>query len=320
MSKMQDYADAHNSFSLIVIHRGVIQAEWYATGWDAARPAQSQSMHKSVLPLLIQAAIERGAIESVNDSIGGYIPEWQNDSRGDITIEDLLVMSSGLYAPPFSINPYSDDFLVLFGTDITPVLLRTTMDGVAGEAWEYNNSASELLGLILERATAMPYAQFLEEVLWGPMGGLRAEVWLDAENGKGHSNCCLITTARDWAVFGLMLLNHGARDGQQIVSADFVRQMTSPAATSPWYGYQIWTADPGGENPWLSLTKGYQRTEPFLRDDTYFASGYGAQRVYVVPSEDLVIVRMGPSRGPSPVRPEWDNAYLVNTAIRHIVP
>ena len=318
LEEMVQFADKHRSYSLIVIHDGVIQKEWYADGWNSSRPAQSQSMHKSLLPILVQAAIEDGFIESVDDPIGRYIEEWGNDTRGETTIENLLVMSSGLRSPPFSINPFSDDFLWLFGTEITPILLRTPRNRPPGEAWDYNNINSEILGLIIERATGISYARFLSEKVWKPMGGMGAEVWLDSSDGKAHSNCCLITTPMDWARFGSMLLNRGAFNGSQIVNGQFIDRMISPALTSSWYGYQIWLNDREGSNPWLQLTKGYQRTEPFARDDAYFASGFGGQRVYVVPSEQLVIVRMGPATGRSPVQPDWDNAFLVNKALRNI--
>ena len=319
LAQMRDYATDHKSFSLIVVHKGVIQEEWYAEGWDRSRYAQSQSMHKSVLPILVQAAIEDGLIKSLDDSVGQYILEWQDDPRGSITIENFLVMATGLRSQPFSVNPFSEDFLWLFGSNVTPILLRTPMASDPGRHWDYNNRAAEILGLVIERATNRSYADNLAENLWDPIGARGAEVWMDSDGGKGHSNCCLLAPPMDWAKFGLMLLNRGTANGNQIVSANFIDRMTSPAPLSPWYGYQIWIGDNQGSNPWSDLTRGYQRSEPFARDDVFFASGYGAQRVYVVPSEELVIVRMGPATGRAPVRADWDNAFLVNSAVRNLI-
>jgi CubicO group peptidase (beta-lactamase class C family) len=318
LAAMHDYAGKHNSYGLIVVHKGIVQTEWYAEGWDRARQTQSQSMHKSVLPILIQAAIEDGHIASVDEPVGEYITEWSNDPRGMIPIEQLLFMSSGIHAPPFSINPFSNDFLWLFGTDVTPILLGMPEEREAGEQWEYNNVNSELLGLIIERATGKSYASYLAEKVWGPMGADGAELWLDAEGGKAHSSCCLLAPTMDWVKFGMMLLGRGEVNGKRIVAAEFVDRMLTPAPTSDWYGYQIWLNDPEELNPWGQLTKGYQRTEAFLAKDTFYTSGFGAQRVYVVPSEELVIVRMGPATGPAPVDPSWDNAFLVNTALRNL--
>ena len=87
LAKMRSYAEDQESFALIVLHRGAIQTEWYAPGWNADSLTQSQSMHKSVLPLLIGAAIRDGAVDSVSDPAGRYLAEWRDDPRGDITLE-----------------------------------------------------------------------------------------------------------------------------------------------------------------------------------------------------------------------------------------
>jgi CubicO group peptidase (beta-lactamase class C family) len=318
LNAMRKFADKHNSYGLIVVHKGIVQTEWYGDGWDRSRQTQSQSMHKSLLPVLIQAAIEEGHIASVKDPIGTYIQEWQDDPRGAIPIEQLMFMSSGLHSPPFSINPLSNDFLWVFGTDFTPILLGMPKEWEAGDKWEYNNVNSELLGLIVERATGKPYASYLAEKVWGPMGADGAELWLDSAGGKAHSSCCLLAPTMDWVKFGMMLLGRGEVNGNRIVTAEFIDRMITPAPTSAWYGYQIWLNDPKGLNPWGQHTKGYQRTEIFLSEDTFYTSGFGAQRIYVVPSEELVIVRMGPATGPAPVDPSWDNAFLVNTALRNL--
>jgi len=312
------YAAEQNSYALIVVHKGVIQSEWYAEGWNRDRLTQSQSMHKSILPILIQAAIEDGDIGSLQDPVGKYITEWADDPRGAATIENHLHMSSGLLEYPFALNPFSDAFLWLFGSDTTPVLLRTPQDWTPGEKFEYNNVNSELLGLIIERATGKRYAAYLEEKLWRPMGADRAELWLDQEGGKAHSSCCLLAPAMDWVRFGMMLLDKGKVNGTQIVRGDFIDLMITPAPFFDWYGYQIWLGYSRELNPRSPVLAGaYQRTEPFDADDTFYTSGYGGQRVYVVPSADLVIVRMGPFGGRAPVEPTWDNTFLVNTMLRN---
>ena len=320
LADMRAYAAEQNSFALIVVHKGKIQTEWYADGYDRNRLTQSQSMHKSVLPILVQAAIEDGDIGSLDDPIGTYLAEWQDDPRGAITVTQLLHMSSGLLEYEFSLNPTSDDFRWLFDANTTPVLLRTPLDWKPGTKFEYNNVNSELLGLIIERATGKRYSDYLNEKLWTPMGGERAELWMDSEGGKAHSSCCLLAPTRDWARFGMMMLGRGTINGHQIVDASFIDKMISPSPTFAWYGFQIWLGYSLDENPRARLLAGaYQRNEPFDARDTYYASGFGGQRVYVVPSEDLVIVRMGPSSGRAPVKETWDNTYLVNTALRNLV-
>jgi CubicO group peptidase (beta-lactamase class C family) len=320
LAGMRRYAEEQGSFALVVLHRGVIQTEWYAPGWNADSLTQSQSMHKSVLPLLIGAAIRDGAIDSVDDPVGRYLTEWRNDPRGSITLAELMQMASGLVEYPFSLNPFSDAFQWLFASDTTPVLLRTPRAKAPGRVFEYNNVNSELLGLMVERATGKRYAEYFAEQLWRPIGGARAELWLDSEDGKAHSSCCLLATARDWARFGELLLGRGSLGGQTVVDEDYFARMISASPRSDWYGYQIWLGYSRERNPRAPvLAGGYQRTDPFDAPDTFYASGFGAQRVYVVPSEQLVIVRMGPSSGRAPVRDTWDNTFLVNTALRGLL-
>ncbi len=322
LAAMERYAADQDSFALLVLHKGLIQAEWYAQGWSRDALTQSQSMHKSLLPILIGAALLDGDIESLNDPVDRYLQEWREDPRGSITVENMLQMSSGLLEYPFSLNPFSDAFQWLFASDSVAVQLKTPLDWEPGTKFEYNNINSELLGLIIERATGSKYADYLQDKLWTPMGGERAELWLDSEAaGKVHSSCCLLTTARDWARFGMLLLGRGTINGQRIVHDAFFQRMISPSANSDWYGYQIWLGYSRELNPRAEvLAGGYQRTDSFLAEDTYYASGFGAQRVYVVPSAQLVIVRMGPSGGRKPVKETWDNSFLVNTALDGLIP
>lgn len=314
---MREYAADQNSYSLVVLHDGLIQTEWYAEGWHATALAQSQSMHKSVLPVLIGAAIDEGAIGSADDAVGLYIKEWADDPRGRITLAQMMTMSSGLEEYPFSLNPFSDEFQWLFGSDTRPILLRTAKVAEPGTEFVYNNINSEILGLVIEEATGRRYAGYLADKLWTPMGGGRAELWLEDDGGKAHSSCCLLSSAHDWARFGLMLLGRGRINGNLIISEPYFEQMISQSPTSDWYGFQIWLGYSDELNPRADRLAGaYQRTDPFLAKDTFYTSGFGAQRVYVVPSQQLVIVRMGLSSGREPVKETWDNTFLVNTAIR----
>ena len=314
---MRAYAADQNSYSLVVIHQGLIQTEWYAEDWDGTRLAQSQSMHKSVLPVLIGAAIRDGAIGSADDAVGTYIEEWADDPRGRITLAQMMSMSSGLEEYPFSLNPFSDAFQWLFGSDTRPILLRTPKVAEPGTEFVYNNINSEILGLVIEEATGRRYARYLADELWTPMGGGRAQLWLEDDGGKAHSSCCLLSSAHDWARFGLMLLGRGAINGNRVVADAYFDRMISQSPTSDWYGFQIWLGYSDQLNPRAERLAGaYQRTEPFLAKDTFYTSGFGAQRVYVVPSKQLVIVRMGLASGRNPVKETWDNSFLVNTAIR----
>lgn len=318
----ESFAARFDSYALIILHKGVIQTEWYAEGWDETSLTQSQSMHKSVLAILIGTAIEAGIIGSIEDPVGRYIPEWDKDPRGDITLHELMIMSSGLAQYTFTLNPFTDDFRWLYSGDTKPVVLRTPIaDWRSGDRFDYNNINAELLGMAIEGASGQRYADYLEQHLWAPLGGDTALVWLDSDFGKAFTSCCLMATARDWARVGLLMLNRGRINDRRIVTAGWIDRMVTQSPVSMWYGLQTWLAYAEEANPRsLKPAAGgaYSRSESFLARDVYYFSGRGAQRVYVVPSYDLVIVRLGPALGPQPLKVGWDNVFLVNGMIRSI--
>jgi CubicO group peptidase (beta-lactamase class C family) len=314
------YAAEMDSFGLIVVHRGRVQTEWYASGWNRGRLTQSQSMNKTVSALMIGLAMEDGFVSSTDDAVGTYFPEWRDDPRGDITIENLLVMSSGLAQSRFTLNPFAADtsFRFLFSRERAPVVLGTDLEWRPGSKFDYNDINAQLAGMIVERAAGKPYAEYLQDRLWEPLGGQHAEFWLDRENGLAMTACCLLGSPVDWAKIGLMMKDGGRFNGQQIIPEDWVERMISPSAAYAGYGYLTWLGagvmDDGPGRPEIERNQ----SEPFLSQDMFYLSGYGGQRVYVSREKDLVIVRLGPFAGMQPLNPEWDNAYLLNTIIRGI--
>lgn len=318
LSAMRLYAARFGSHALIVVHRGVIQDEWYAPHWRREQLTQSQSMHKSLMGLLVGMAIEDGRLGSTGDAVGRYLTEWRDDPRGAITLEQLLTMSSGLAQYGFSLNPFDENLRWLNSERSTEAILATPFaDWKPGSKYDYNNINSELLGLILTRVYGKPYARILEEKLWRPMGGERALVHMDAPGGRAFTSCCLAAPAMDWVRIGMLLLNRGEVNGRRLVSAEWISRMTSRSPTSSRYGYQIWL---GYEDPLLPESGGGSTgaiaSEPFIARDTFMTWGRGQQHVFVVPSQQLVIVRLGPALGARPIEPGFDVSYFVNTALR----
>lgn len=313
------YAEEFNSYSIIVIHEGNVQLEWYADGRGADQLTESQSMHKTLMGLFIGIAIEEGHITSVEDPVGRYIDEWRDDPRGEITLKNLLQMSSGLGQYPFGLNPFSGDMDWLYGGDTTTPLLNTPIaEWEQGTRYEYNNLNSELLGLVIERASGKRYADYLEEKLWRPMGGDRAQVWLDSEGGSAHTSCCLATPAMDWARFGMMLLGKGEVNGNRIVSEAWIDEMTTRSPSANHYGYQTWL---GYDDPPFPLGSGSTAptaSEPYLARDTFLTWGRGQQHVWVAPSMDLVVLRIGPALGRNPIKAGFDVPKIPNIIVRGI--
>jgi CubicO group peptidase (beta-lactamase class C family) len=320
LAAMHAFAEEFGSHALITVHKGVIQDEWYGDHWQADYLTQSQSMHKSLMGLFIGIAIEEGKIESVDDPIGRYLQEWANDPRGEITFRNLMTMSSGLDQYDFTLNPFDDGVKWLNSGYSGEVVLRTpNLDVGQGVEWEYNNLNSELIGMVLERVYGKRYSELLREKLWLPMGGDRALVHTDSPGGRAFTSCCLMAPAMDWVRVGMMFLNRGEVNGNRIVSGDWIDEMVTPAPVAGFYGYQIWL---GYDDPMFPAeqttigSSGAVAREAFLARDTYMTWGRGQQHVYVVPSEELIIVRLGPALGRQPIKPGYDVSFLVNTALR----
>jgi CubicO group peptidase (beta-lactamase class C family) len=317
----EEYAAEMDSFALVVVHKGVVQTEWYGEGWNRDRLTQSQSMNKTVTAMMMGIAINDGFVASTDDPVRLYLPEWQNDPRGDITIQNLLFMSSGLEMSRFTLNPFAADtsFRFLFSRERDPVVMSTELVWEPGTRFQYNDTNAQLVGMIVERASGQPYAEYLEQKFWDPLGGQHAEFWLDREGGMAMTACCLLGTAIDWAKIGLMMKDGGRFNGHQIVPEAWLALMTEPFEHYAGYGYLTWLGL--GVNA-DELERGVERkqSEEFMADDLFYLSGYGGQRVYVSREHDLVVVRLGPFQGMQPLKDGWDNAYFLNSMIRGIKP
>jgi CubicO group peptidase (beta-lactamase class C family) len=322
LKAMEDYAREFNSYALIVIHRGKIQTEWYADFWGPTKITQSQSMHKTLQAVLIGVALDQGLIASVNDPVGKYLDEWRDDPRGAITLYQLMIMSSGLTEPGFSPNPFSDGIKWLNSGFSKDVILRAAQfEGwTPGSKFDYNNLNSEILGIVLTRVFKDRYAHILRDKLWQPMGGDRAFVHTDRPAGRAYTSCCLGAPAMDWARVGMMLLGRGEVNGKRVVSADWVAQMVTPSPAARHYGLQTWLGYDDPAMPMGSGSTGAVAPGPFLARDTFFLIGRGQQHVFVSPSQELVVVRLGPALGRNPIKPGFDVTYFVNTAIQGITP
>ena len=262
------------------------------------------SMAKSVLALLIGIAISEGHIDSEDDPVAKYLPEWRNDERANITIKHLLQMASGLRRYDDKNDPFSDLVQLYLGDDAAATALSVPAEIEPGTKFQYNNANSQTLGVLLERVTGKRYTEYLSEKLWQPIGAQDAAFWLDRPGGMAKVFCCFFTTTRGWARLGQLLLHNGKVDSLQVVPTGWLQKMITPSPLEPDYGYQIWLgfSEDG--------TRKKHRSEPFIPRDMFWLDGADIQRVYVVPSYKLVIVRLGEDVA------KWDEAFVVNTLIR----
>ena len=303
---VSDYAATRESRALLILHKGELVWEEYWRGYTQTDTFNAMSMSKTVVALLLGIAIDEGYIGSVQDTVATYLPEWGGDERAAITLEDLLYMQSGLRNRDRTDTPFSDLVQMYLGSDVAATALQIPSVASPGETYDYNNANTQVLSLVLERATGQSYIDYLSSRLWQPLGAGDAGVWLDRPQGKPKTFCCLFATARDWARLGQMILNGGRVADEPVVPAEWLTEMQRPSPIEPTYGYHIWVKARTADYPNVSQ----RANAAFLAEDTLYLDGRGQQRVYIIPSQDLVIVRVGED-------PEdWHDDVIPNTLVQ----
>lgn len=310
IAEAEQYADSTGSVALLIYHQGALRYEKYWPGFDQATRTNPNSMHKTVLGLLVGAAIADGFIDSVDSPASKWITEWQGDDRRDITVRDLLQMSSGIEVPIFGTWKSAR---ILFGSDLAAGVLGLPNVKPRGSEFQYSNANSQTLLILLERATGQRYSSYLASRLWQRLGAADAALWMDREGGLPRGFCCLFATARDWLRVGRLFLDGGRVGDDQVVPIDWMIDTVKPAPKNSNFGYQIWLGSPPGtERRYNDYTVKAYHSVPFAAEDIIYIDGFGGQRVYIVPSLQLVIVRTGKSTT------SWDDAIIPNAVIRSI--
>jgi CubicO group peptidase (beta-lactamase class C family) len=290
---LQDLLIRTGTTAFVVIRDDKIIFQEYPNGkYD--QPNTSFSVAKSFCSALIGAAIQDGFIDSENDLVIKYVPEIMGRGLDDLKIHNLLRMDSGIdYISAddriFIFEPFSDDALTYYPPDLRKIALSVQASKTPiGATFRYNNFHPLLEGLIIERATGMPVAEYLQERIWKPMGAEFPASWsLDSEkSGFEKMESGINATAVDFARFGLLFLHNGNWNGIQILPESWVQKSTVPDSRDNriikgwteiggYYGYH-----------WWGLKK---------NDGTYdfMASGHLGQHIYVSPEKNMVVVRFG---------------------------
>ncbi|MEL6438957.1 MAG: serine hydrolase [Cyanobacteria bacterium J06621_8] len=310
LPEITEYAEAINSSALLVMHQGKLVGESYWGDFNSSSTFNSMSLSKTIVALLIGIAIAEGHITSELDPVAKYLPFWSGDERQDITIQDLLYMQSGLRNQDNTANPFSDLVRMYAGTQVNQIALNLPVVRPPQQAYDYNNVNTQILSQVLEASTGERYARYLSTRLWQPLQGSNADLWLDRPQGDPKVFCCLFATPQDWVKVGQLFLDGGQVDGQQVVPAEWIAKMVQPSPLNDDYGYHIWL------KPQINNYKPRASDLPgkgaFINQSTFFLDGASRQRVYIIPEQELVIVRVGEEP------PQWDDAFMPNTLVKSL--
>jgi CubicO group peptidase (beta-lactamase class C family) len=276
------------TLAFLVAREGRIVTEWY--GERGGRDSRSMlfSVSKSLVSLLIGAAIDDGLIGSVDDAVTSYVPELTDHGFDDVTVEDLLRMDSGVDYVEDD-NPFGIHLPFNYTRDLRPMVLDLSIRDEPDRQFRYTSADNALLGLILERALdGSTLTSYLQERLWDPLGAEHPGSWnIDHEGGFERTWCCLAMTARDLARFGQLMIEDGRWNGQQLLSEQWL-----DASFEPGFLPDRWPA--GFADPALA-NYGYQWW--LLDDGSRLALGKNGQYLFIQPEHEVVIVRLGESRG-----------------------
>ena len=281
---LKDTLEKYNSVAFVIIKNDSLFFEKYWESYSDSSISNSFSMAKSIVGILIGIANEEGKIKSLDEPIGNYISEFKEGEKYKITIRHLLMMSSGLdwdeaYGSPLSVTTEA-----YYGTDLYKIAVNQKAINPPGKNFIYQSGNTELLGIILEKATGKSLSEYASEKLWKPLHAMHIAEWsLDKENGREKSYCCFYSNARDFARFGSLYLHDGNMFGKQIVSADYVKTSTTLTPLSDEgkpnedYGYHWW------------ITK-------YNDHHIFYMRGILGQYVVVIPDLQLIFVRLGHRR------------------------
>ncbi|MBI9045483.1 MAG: serine hydrolase [Anaerolineaceae bacterium] len=318
LAELQPYVMQKNEKSeefgldaLSIYRNGYLVADFYFNPlYPRDNPHIIHSVTKSIMSALIGIAIEQGHIESVDTPFVEFFPEKQDsiiDERmKTITLKDLLSMETGMRSRDFSLYQWEGNFAMQKTDDWVAYIMGLPIDAEPGVRFDYSNMSSFLLSAIIEETTDMDTLDFAQENLFNPLG-IEDVRWEWSPQGYAIGFARMWLKPEDMAKFGLLYLQQGQWDGEQIVPADWVRESITPHAFPKNY---VQVLDENGKVDQQLTSKNWQIANLFRpfsdgygyqwwldKDGTYSAVGVGGQYIIVVPKENLVVVVTNASSG-----------------------
>ena len=278
---IDDYMADQRLAGLVILQDGKIRLEEYRMDFGRDDRWTSFSVAKSLVSTLVGAAIKDGFIKSLDDPLTDYIPELKGSGYDGVTVEQLLTMTSGVKWNEDYEDKNSD--VARFNTTkskdgVDPVILymKTLVnEAEPGTRWQYNTGETNLIGVLVAKATGKSLSEYLSEKVWKPYGMAKDAVWILNDGGKEIGGCCISATTRDFALFGQFAMNGGKIGETSVVPDGWYEKAGTKQAdigvAGRGYGYQWWTYD----------------------DGSFAAQGIFGQGIFIDPKRKLVIAGNG---------------------------
>ncbi len=275
------YMDRYHIAGVMVLQHGRVRLQRYALGFGPAQRWESFSVAKSVTSTLLGIALQRGDIHGMDDTLGSYIPELRDSAYGKVTVQQLLTMTSGVHWNEDYADAKSDVAQMYLHpcangqAHVLSYLRKLPRQWPAGTHWNYNTAETDLLGILLQRATHRSLAAYLSQTIWKPYGMAANAYWIRDEcDGSDTGGSGLSATLGDYARFGQFMLDGGRIAGKPVVARTWfegaLHREESVGEPDQGYGYLWWTD----------------------ADGSYAAIGIFGQMIYVDPSRQLVIAQL----------------------------
>lgn len=284
LANVDAFLAANRNTGLLILHGDAVVAERYQYERTAESRFVSMSMAKTLIGMLVGIALEEKKIASLDDRAEKYVPELKGHPYGETPIRHLLTMSSGVkfdevYGGDSDFMRFATALLFQKGpAGAAAVLPYSQRVAEPGKRWSYSSAETFVLGLVLRGATGRSVSDYLSEKIWQPMGAEADATWNIDPAGNETGWCCFSATLRDWGRFGLLLADGGARDGRQIIPAEWVKAASSQQGPNPGYGYQTWVS---------------------TRPGRFYLRGLRGQAVDIHPASRTVVVHTAVYRIPS---------------------
>lgn len=273
--------EANGTIAFVIIKNDSIWFENYYGGYDENSKTNSFSMAKSYVSGLMFKAIQDGYIKSLDQPVGDFLPTFNTGLAAKMTVGDLSSMASGTTWDEKYYSPFSIVTRAYFDDDLEKVMLGLKVEEDPGKKFKYSSGDTQMLAMVIEKATGKKIYNYLQETFWKPLGCENETLWqVDSE---GHdlvkAYCCIASNAKDFARYGKLFKDHGKWNGKQILDSAFVAKSITPRFNdSPEYGYGWWLKQEQGK-------------------DFFMMRGHLGQYVIVEPNDNIIIVRLGHSKG-----------------------
>jgi CubicO group peptidase (beta-lactamase class C family) len=270
----------YGTIAYVIIKNDSIWFENYYDNYNANSKSNSFSMAKSYISGLLGKAIMEGHIKSLDQPVSDFLPTFNEGNAAKMTVGDLSSMASGTNWDEAYYSPLSITTRAYFDDDLEKVMLGLKVVNEPGQGFKYASGDTQMLAMVIEKATGKKLYNYLEESFWKPLGAENEAFWqVDSDDHDlAKAYCCIASNAKDFARFGKLYKDYGKWNGNQVLDSAFVAKSLKPRFSNV-YGYGWWLKKHNGK-------------------DFKMMRGHLGQYVIVQPEDNVIIVRLGHQKSP----------------------